>query len=261
MSETYEVECPSGLKGRVRALTVGDVSSLSSRQQRKGDNLGQLLRSIWEETTDSGIYVPELVPVGSKISQWERILAGDRAFMVFESRRLTFGDDFFFDVNCRNCRARIDWKLDLSELVVSGLSDEARSAVEAEGLDAVLHRTLPKSGAKVGFCLTTGVHQRQVQNAAQQGDGAMGLAALLSRLVFIDGAKGPGDRRRFVEGIHLLDLEYLKEQWEEADIYVQDTIEIECESCGGVTEVGIPVDERFFSARSIKPRQSRNSTD
>jgi hypothetical protein len=262
-TELFEVECPSGLKGLVKALTVGAVSALSKRQnRRKGDPLGQLLRDVWQKTLEAGIYAADgdTVKVGEGIQQWDKMLLGDRAYLVFETRRLTYGEEFHFSINCRRCRTRIDWKLNLDELEVTGLSTEAVEAVEADGFNAVLHRELPRSGAKVGMKLLTGIDQRNVEAAQSQGDGEADIAGLLSRLNYIESATSPGERRKFVTGLHMLDLEYLREEWEKADIYVQDSLEIECSVCGTVSDIVIPTDEHFFSARSMKPRRRRSST-
>ena len=256
-NEAYSVRCPSTLAGQVRPLTVGDLSNLTGRggKRRSADVVGDLIRATWLETTEKGYYSEAHgVIVGSPIANWNNILLGDRAFLVYEVRRLTYGDDFYFAVPCRRCKRQIEWHLDLKDLQVSGLSDAAASMLAETGLDGVLRCTLPKSGAVVGFRLLRGQDGVTIQRAAQDGDGAMGEAGLLARLAEIEGATSPGDRRKFVRHMHLLDLEYLREQWEVADISVQDSIEIECDSCGTIQEVTIPTDERFFSQKSTRPR-------
>lgn len=258
-AESFSVKCPSTLVGRVRALTVGDLSTLANRKTRKrsADILGDMFRSTWLETLDVGRYTdPAIVSVGKPIADWSQVLMGDRAFLVYEIRRLTYGDDFYFAVPCRRCREQIEWHLDLNELDVNGLSDEAASTMAEAGLDGVLRRTLPRTQAQVGFRLLRGSDQLAVERAAREGEGAMAEAGLLARLAHIEGATSPGDRRKFVQGLHLADLEYLREQWEEADIVVQDSIEVECESCGTIQEVTIPTDERFFSQKSTRPRRT-----
>jgi hypothetical protein len=253
-----EVLCPSGLRGLVRPLVVGDISSLSAPSNRKApDPLGLLFRNVWLRTLDVGPYGPaDGVEEGKGIDRWERLLVGDRAFLVFESRRVTYGDEFFFTVPCRSCRTKIEWKLDLSELEASGLSEEASEGVATAGVkDACFYRTLPQGGQRVGLRLLTGEHQRKVEVAKQGGDQLMSEAALLCRLADIEGATSPGDRKTFIREMSLLDLDYLREQWEELDIFVTDTIEIECMSCGGEQEIMIPTDERFFSPRSAKPKK------
>lgn len=255
-----EVLCPSGLRGLIRPLVVGDISSLSSPQNRKApDPLGLLFRNVWLRTLDAGPYgAGDGVEEGRGVDRWERLLVGDRAFLVFEARRVTYGNEFFFTVPCRSCRAKIEWKLDLDDLETSGLSSEAVEGVSSAGIaDACFYRTLPQGGQRVGLRLLTGEHQRKVELAKQGGDQQMSEAALLCRLADIEGASSPGDRKAFIRAMSLLDLDYLREQWEELDIFVTDTIEIECVSCGGEQEIMIPTDERFFSPRSTRPKKRR----
>lgn len=259
-SDTIEVVCPSGLKGVIRPLLVGDISSLSSPANRKAtDPLGLLFGSLWQKTLDPGVYAGEpWCEEGKGIDRWERVLVGDRAFLVFESRRATYGNDFYFTVHCRHCRAKFDWHVDLDQLETTGLSDEAAEAVTLQSVtDAVFYRELPRGGDKVGLRLLTGVHQRIVEKARAEGEGAMSEAALLCRLADIPGATSPGDRRNFTRSMSLVDLDYLREQWEELDVCVQDTVEIECPSCDGEQELAIPTDERFFSPRSVKPKRRK----
>ena len=255
-----EVKCPSGLRGVIRPLVVGDISSLSAPANRKApDPLGLLFRNVWQKTLDAGPYgAAEGVEEGKGIDRWEKILVGDRAFLVFESRRITYGDEFFFTVPCRSCRTKIEWKLDLSELEASGLSEEALEGVGTTSIDrATFYRQLPQGLQRVGLRLLTGEHQRKVELAKQGGDQQMSEAALLCRLADIDGASSPGERREFIRAMSLLDLDYLREQWEDLDIFVTDTIDIECTACGGEQEIMIPTDERFFSPKSARPRKRR----
>jgi len=259
-SDTIEVACPSGLRGIIRPLVVGDISTLTTNANRRSaDPLGTLFRNVWLKTLDVGPYgADSRIREGEGLDLWESVLVADRAFLVFESRRVTYGDDFYFTVPCRNCRAKIEWVVNLSELEVSPLSEEALEGIASTSVkDAVFYRTLPRAGTQVGLRLLTGAHQRIVEKAHAEGPGAMQEAALLCRLAHVDGAASPGDRRKFVRGIGLTDLDFLREEWENLDASVQDTIEIECPSCDGEQEVSIPTDERFFSPRSAHPKRTK----
>jgi hypothetical protein len=244
----------------VRPIAVGDLSAMSATSSRKKDSLAKLFGNIWKDTTDLGVY-PEGdgLEIGKPIARWDRTFLGDRAFLVFESRRITWGNEFYFDVPCPDCRRKISWMLDLDELEVYGFSDEMKEAIERDGLDAVLYRELPKSGRRVAFKPLLGNDQKRIESATSRGNGEVGEAIILSRLKEIEGASSPGERRKFVKRMHMMDLEFLREEWDEADIYVQDTIEIECQGCGSTPEVGIPVTERFFSARSARRKRGRGS--
>jgi hypothetical protein len=253
IQETYEVKCPSGLSGIMRPLTVGDISAASAMSGKRNiDPLGKILRGVWTETKDAGPYAGSgFVVEGEKIDQWEKILVGDRNFLVYEARRITYGEDFYFTVPCHSCRKKIDWKISLTDLETRGMSEEFQKAVATSGIvDAVVYMKLPLRETKVGIRLFTGNDQRNVESVANKGEGAMGEAAILSRLAYIEGAVSPGDRRSFVQNMHLADVEWLREQWEKMDVYTQEIIEIECPHCFSEHTIRIPVDDRFFSRKS-----------
>jgi len=256
--ELIDVKCPSGITGLVRPITVRDINSLASKKAKRSnhDIMGRFLSGVWTKTIDVGPYSGlESVEIGKGISDWSNMLLGDRAFLIIESRRLTWGDDFFFVVGCRSCGKRIEWKVDLSELEHSGLSQEASDIISNNGLDAAISRVLPKSNSNIEFRLLRGFHQKMVSEAMEKGEGDGQIAGLLCRLAKIDGIESPRARRKFVEDMHIVDVEYLRDEWEEADICIQDQIEIECPRCSFIHEVSLPIDERFFSAKSAKRRK------
>lgn len=262
--EGTEVICPSGLKGLTRPLRVGDIKTMTSREAKKKDITSRLISNLWISTVDPGVY-PETIVKENGPVDWNQALLGDRAFMVFEARRLTHGNDFYFDVNCQSCKNRISWKIDLSELEVTGLSDEAKQKIEVEGINnALFDAILPKCGKRVKFKLFRGSDQSIVQKAMKEAqisdDGEGGVAGLLARLPWIQDCETPSGRRKFVENLDLSDAEYLREQWEYHDIVVQDSLEIECQQCGAIHEIFIPTDSRFFSARSARPRKQKTSS-
>lgn len=261
--ESYEVKCPSGLVGMVRPLRVVDIKMLSSRAARKKDVTSRLMSNVWVETKDAGVYPEQIALTGGHVD-WNQALLGDRAFMVYESRRLTHGDDFFFEINCGSCKNRVPWKIDLRELEIDGLSDEAKALIKSKGInEALFGVTLPKSGKQIRFKLFRGSDQSIIQNVirtSEDGEGEGGVAGMLARMAYIEGCDTPTSRQAFVEAMHLADAEFLREQWEYHDIVVQDTVEIECQSCGAILEVFIPTDARFFSARSARPKTEKAKT-
>lgn len=258
-SEGFEVRCPSGLVGMARSLRVADIKMLSSKQSKNKDMTSRLISNVWLKTLDPGIYPEQIARVEGPVD-WNQALLGDRAYMVYQARRLTHGDDFYFDVNCSFCRNRISCKVDLGEVEPDTLSKEAVEMIEREGINnALFETTLPKAKRSVKFKLFRGSDQAIVQKAMKEsqetGDGEGGVSGLLARLVWIEGCNEPSSRRKFVENLELSDAEFLREQWEYHDINIQDTVEVECQSCGAILEVFIPTDARFFSTRSARPKK------
>lgn len=265
MTEAHldEVCCPTGLRGLVRPMTVGDISALTeSQHSQKGkkskikDPLTKMFRSVWMKTLDAGIYTGEqAVVVDQGITQWERIAVADRQALILDLRTLSYGTEFHFRVPCQSCGQQVDWMIDISDLDRKGLSEDMQAVVERDGVDGYLEVTMP-SGVLVGMKILTGADQMNVERARAKGQGAMAEAAMLSRLPYISGAKTPSERRAFLQNMSLPDLEWLREQWQEHDASLQETIEVQCQNCWVEQEIMIPVDDRFFSKASTKPRPS-----
>ena len=265
MARETSITLPSGLSGDIRSLVVKDFGNQDDGKSKKRNKtnssvIGKLLGNIWLKTDEQSVYLnQDIIDDEGKVKDWNKILLGDRTKLVYESRSFTFGKDFHFDVPCKGCKRKLSAVVDLEEdIFVSGLSDEAIEGVENNGIDkAIIYRKLPISGVKVGMKLLAGLDQHNVEKAIEGGS-SPDTAGLLARLPYIEGIDGPGERRKFAENLDMMDLEYLRDEWETLDIYVQDEIEVECKFCGYETNVIIPIDKHFFSARSARPKQTRN---
>lgn len=109
------ITCPSGLKGSIRAMLVREERILADRKLAKaGGQVDELLSACWVETLEAGPY-----DFGDKVIDWGKVLQGDRFFALLKIRALTYGAKYAFSVPCQNdaCRARIEWELDLNELL------------------------------------------------------------------------------------------------------------------------------------------------
>ena len=146
------ITCPSGLQGRVRGMKVREERVLADRKLAKsGGQVDELLAACWEETLDPGPYA---LAEGAKLDLG-KVLQGDRFFALLMVRALTYGPEYAFGVSCRNdnCRARIDWEIDLTKLPVRKLSEESRVAFVGGNR---FETTLPDAGKKVAL---TRVHR------------------------------------------------------------------------------------------------------
>jgi phage FluMu protein Com len=112
---------------------------------------------------------------------------------------------------------------------------------------------LPFSGAKVGFKLLQGSDTATAARIAQDHAEDLASSTLLLRLAYVEGATSPGERRKFAAAMDSDDFEWLQDEWRDADLTVEDTIEVQCQRCRGLREVEIPYDARFFSRRSARP--------
>jgi hypothetical protein len=243
------IVCPSGLAGEVRGLTGREGKLLGDRAlARSGGTIDKMLQSCWLETTDPSVY--ELADGANP--DWSKVLVGDRFFALVQIRRASFGDDYAFSVQCQGagCRERFEWELDLGELRVRALSEEARAAFKSWNR---FETALPRGGRKVWFRLLTGAEEARAAMLRRQGRENLLLEAVALRVVEIEGVADK-DRRRFLEDVELGDLAALLDAFEEVDGGVETSIEVECPSCGGVQDVDLPFERGFFFPRARKAK-------
>jgi hypothetical protein len=239
------IVCPSGLSGEIRGLKGKEGKLLADRAAaRAGSTFEKILSGCWLSTTDPGIYeLPE-----SGVLDWSKVLVGDRFYALLRMRGLTFGDDYAFSVQCQSagCRERFEWTLNLSELPVQPLSDEAKAAFKDGNR---FETTLPRDGRKVWFRLMTGAEEVRAAGVLKAGREGMLLTALALRIVEIDGVADT-EKRKFLDEMEMADAAALLDQFDAADGGVETSIEVECPSCLGVQEVQLPFERGFFLPRT-----------
>jgi hypothetical protein len=232
------IACPSGLLGRIRGMKVREERVLADRTLAKsGGQLDELLRSCWAETVEPGPY-----SFGDKPIDWGAVLQGDRFFALLMIRALTYGPQYAFGVSCRNCRARIEWEVDLTKLPVRPLSPESRAAFVAANR---FETTLPDAGKRVWFKLLTGDDERKLPALQRAAPDRLLSAVLAFRVLDIEGVDHK-DKRAFVEDLTLRDADFLVDEFDRVDCGVDTTIEVECPECREVQDVELPFDSAFF---------------
>ncbi len=232
------ITCPSGISGRLRGMKVREERVLGDRKLAKtGAQLDELLTSCWEETTDIGPY-----SFGDKPIDWGSVLQGDRFFTLLNIRALTYGPQYAFGISCRNCRARIEWEVDLTKLPVRPLSPESRAAFMAGNR---FETTLPDAGKRVWFKLLTGDDERKLPALQRAAPDRLLSSVLAYRVLEVEGVDLK-DKRAFLEDLTLRDADFLVDEFDRVDCGVDTTIEVECPECREVQDVDLPFDSAFF---------------
>lgn len=232
------ITCPSGIQGRVRGMKVREERVLADRKLAKvGIQLEELLAACWEEVVEPGPY-----NLGEKPVDWGSVLQGDRFFVLLHIRALTYGPDYGFSVSCRNCRARIEWEVDLTKLPVRQLSPESREAFMAGNR---FETTLPDAGRRAWFRLLTGDDERKLPALQRAAPDRLLSSVLAYRVLEVEGVE-PKDKRTFLEDLTLRDADFLVDEFDRVDCGVDTTIEVECPECREVQDVDLPFDSAFF---------------
>jgi len=261
-AKEIEIECPSGLRVKLRSIKGKDLDGLrDKRRLATGEAFSKLLDDCTLEVLDPGPYfgTASLQVVGSKqpVWGWKQALIGDRVHGLLGLRSATSGTMYGFRVRCGNdqCRAWIDWELDLAELPIKPLSPESRERFRADNrFEATV------DGRVVVFHLVTGEDQakairlqerfaaarkRQKERGDSASEGGQALLGLAARIVSVE---GESDVVAYLSELDLGEIERLIRVMDKADCGVETGIEVVCGECEEVTSQELPLDANFFRA-------------
>jgi hypothetical protein len=233
------IECPSGLKVKVRNLKVKEIAKFSDRKAVKsGEVFDTILKECTTEVIDPGIYT------FSNVADWDQVLQGDRFYALLRVRATTYGEAFEFDVQCHNprCNAVIKWSLPLCDLPVKPFPKESLERVkEKRDFETTIFNK------KATFQLITGATMRRNMKALRNNDDAI-VDSLALRFLTIEGV-APHGKRAFFEDLDANELASIRASLDEADGGVETNIEVECGSCAGVSNVELPFGQEFWAPK------------
>ena len=280
-----DIECPSGLKGKVRGLEGKDGRYLTDRTlTRKGTLLDHILANCWLETTEAGIYK---IPASGN-PNWSQVLQGDRMYALLQIR-IAGGDDstFEFTVQCksRSCREKFPWEIDLEDLPIKLLSEEVKAKLakgenrfeicvpgteelkqlqvgDRNSQGIVLRKPkkeiIPDTGQKLWFSLPTGADEAKMtklmRQKAELKENEL-VTSIAMRVLEVEGVEFKRSKRiegalEFLEGVGLQRLAVMLDRFDEFDCGVDTVIEIECPHCQALMDIDLPFDEDFFFKRN-----------
>lgn len=283
------IECPSGLKGKVRGLKGKDGRFLTDRKLNKaGLLMDAILESCWLETVEPSVYkTPDL--------DWSKVLVGDRFYALIQIKIAAQEDamhKFRHQCSDRNCREGFDQTIDLSELPVRMLEKEQVEAIkrgensfstrmptteerkELTSASALAlakgrkYEVIPDTGDIITFKLFTGADERRMDKLKKQGDFEENelIHSVAQRIQGIKiPKKGEGEEQEYEEikidpkkkaAVAYLDefdlpaVAALLDRMDAKDCGVETLIEIDCPACGNLMRVDLPLDENFFFPRN-----------
>ncbi len=241
-----KITCPSGLIGEIRGLRVRDEDALMSGGVSAANAaMDDLMARCWAETKSPGVYEKfaggldkdqKLVPSG--------MLQGDRMYLLIQLRRITYGNDFDFQVKCSNdfCEKNIHWEFQLSDLEVRFLSKESKGFLLDGNRFPV---DLPGCKKKAWFKLLTGRDEKKLAQIRETKKKSISSAILFNRIVEIEGVNRP-DLENFILDLEGIDAKTLRDGFEKMDCGVDTTIELNCPACKTKLSVELPLAERFL---------------
>lgn len=231
------VSLPSGAQIELRALRGKEGKLLSDRDVAKsGMIMDKLLAACTVQVLDWGPYAQN--PQG--VFNWQEALVGDRFYAMVELRRVSFGDEFTFKMQCPSelCRKRFEFAIDLGKMPVRRLSDAARTSFSAGNQFELIN---PADGKRIVYRLPVG--RDEVAAARVSGlDGAL-VEALLQRIVSVEGEQVT---RVYLENLDLSAIFGLLDALDQANCGVETDMEVECPECGHIFDARIPFEQGFL---------------
>jgi hypothetical protein len=236
-----QITCPSGLKGTIRGLTVGEAAILSDKKAvRSGEVVNNILQAGWVQTNLNDVYD---VSADGHI-HWDSVLVGDRFYAILMIRVATYGPSYEFKLGCEACRENIQWEIELDKLTVQTMTPESIETFKTKGQFEVSF-----NGHDIAYRLLTGANERTLQRALRGATNSLAVV-LGQRIIEI---RGEPNKMRWIRDLPMGQAMELIDLFDENDGGVETIIEVLCGSCGTVQGVELPFDRPEFWA----PRERR----
>jgi hypothetical protein len=206
----YSLEDP-GAPITIRPMTFEDEKALISAG--KADDPVNLIL----QRCTTNIRVPDL-------------LSMDKLYLIMKLREISYGDDYHTLLVCSHCKAENPTTVKLSQLNVNPVPDDFEDPI------TVFLPTIKKE-AKVRL--------PRVRDERMMADTEAALDQLWRFVVDIDGHTDKSIIAPVVDKLPLKDIRTILNAIK-TDFGVDTKIKFECDSCGGVTVVDLPIDSNFF---------------
>jgi len=244
---TIAVELPSGLTGEIRRLKVKDENLLANRRNIKdGSILTKLLNSVWQATTNPGIY-----NFGDKQFDADLILQGDKFELIRQLRIHSYPGEEHYDfiVMCPGCQDNFEWSIDLRELKTKPLPDEVKAKLTAGEL---LEFTFPDCGKHIRYRLIVGKDEKHFAKAMKKSKERLSTVQLATQILEIEGVESIAT---YLDDLSSYDATMFRRDSETNDCGVKTDIGLECPECDHLFEFEVP-----FGMGFILPNKKKNGT-
>ena len=220
----------------MRYMTAKDEDILTSPALlKKGIAIDRLLQSL---VVDSNINPNNL-------------LIGDKNAILLAARISGYGEEYPVTLQCSSCGAPIEHEFNLSELTLNhGIQPGEGNSVSLTDRGTFVTE-LPKTKFSAEFRLLTGDDevylQQSLQKLKKHNLPEASATTLLKRLVVsVNGVEVPSEINNFIDNMPAQDARFLRACLQTVTPNVNLSQEVECSSCGAVTEMEVPFTSEFF---------------
>ena len=221
----------------MRFMTAKDEDILTSPALlRNGLAIDRLIENL---IVDSNVSVNDL-------------LLGDKNAVILAARISGYGEQYNVNVTCPNCEASIEHEFDLSEIPhQNGTIPEDDNENVYLTPEGTFVAKLPKSQFSVEFKLLTGQDEDYLEKVALKTKKLKlpeaSATNLLKRLVVsVNDVTVTSEINNFIDNMPAQDARFLRACVATVTPNVDMTQEVECSSCGTVSEMAVPFTSEFF---------------
>lgn len=180
------------------------------------------------------------------------LLLGDKNAVILAARISGYGEQYNVNVTCPNCQASIEHEFDLSEIPhQNGTIPEDDNENVYLTPEGTFVAKLPKSQFSVEFKLLTGQDEDYLEKVALKTKKLKlpeaSATNLLKRLVVsVNDVTVTSEINNFIDNMPAQDARFLRACVATVTPNVDMTQEVECSSCGTVSEMAVPFTSEFF---------------
>lgn len=174
-----------------------------------------------------------------------KMLVGDRVFLMFAVRRVSLGDEYPYRDTCPSCQTKGIFRLNLADLEIKKMIDPKKRQYSV---------TCP-SGKVVVFHPLTGEFDEQIAKA-----GSSGAAISLAMLMRIETIQDQPPTLSLVQGLSHKDRAFLREAFDEVEGGVDTTLQMQCPQCLHEFEHELEVGQTgfFFPSQVLKDLKKKS---
>ena len=250
---TSTIELPCGVHRDGELVRVAEILPMSGRVRKQiarkdiGNNPVKIADTI---------LMACVAKVGDRRPDrplFQRMLVGDRDFLLMRIGELTRGQEVSIQRDCSACGESNRFPFDLSAVEIYGLEDELE--LLEDGTTRVFRVGSEELGVQAALRFPTGADQHQVQGVARDNVVEGGQLMLRRCLVEWDGSQGPF-AHDLIESLGLDVLDWLYAAFEAEMPGPEQVHEMVCDTCGRRSQVTVSISD-FFVPRELEVKRSR----
>lgn len=220
----------------IRYMTAKDEDILTSQSLiKKGVVIDRLVQSVLVDKT--------IRP--------QELLIGDKNAILVAARVTGYGSEYETRVDCPACNRNSEHVFDLNDsLKINHADQEVDNSVQMTDNGTVLVQ-LPLTKLNVEARLMTGKEETKILSMAERKKKLkLQESALTDQfktiIVSVDGHTDPATISSVVDRLPAQDARHLRDTYAKTTPNVELTSMFECEDCGHVEEVDVPITVQFF---------------